>query len=150
MTMDTVARRASAPAGGAPCHATASRPGGGSGIGLAELADSLRMLCEPNRMRILCFLMQGERGVCELAACLDLPQNLVSHHLGVLRELGLVTPLRDVKDARCIHYSIDRAALARLNALYLSFFTPERNRPWQPDCRSGGECCPECRATGLC
>jgi len=120
------------------------------GVGLAELADSLKMLCEHNRMRILCFLMQGERGVCDLADCLDLPQNLVSHHLGVLRDLGLVTPRRDAEDARCIYYSVDRAALAQLNALYLSFFTPERDGPWQPGCCSSGECCPECRATGLC
>ena len=127
------------------------RPVSGSGeVGLAELADSLQILCEHNRMRILCFLMQGERGVCDLAQCLDLPQNLVSHHLGVLRDLGLVTPRRDAEDARCIHYSVDRGALGRLNALYLSFFTPERNGPWQPDCCSGGECCTECRATGLC
>jgi ArsR family transcriptional regulator len=119
-------------------------------VGLAELADSLKMLCEQNRMRILCFLMQGERGVCDLADCLDLPQNLVSHHLRVLRELGLVTPRHDERDARCIHYSVDRTALARLNALYFSFFRAERDHPWDVDCCSAGECCQECHASGKC
>jgi ArsR family transcriptional regulator len=144
MTVDTVVELQSPSAGTPP------RFSGVGGVGLAELANSLKMLCEHNRMRILCFLMQGERGVCDLADCLDLPQNLVSHHLGVLRELGLVTPHRDEQDARCIHYSVDRTALAQLNALYLSFFTPERVRPWRLDCCSAGECCPECRATGMC
>lgn len=150
MTTDGVARRASASAHAFVGNASASRPGGCEAIGLAELAESLRMLGERNRMRILCLLMQGERGVCELAECLDLPQNLVSHHLGVLRELGMVEPLRDVADARCVHYSINRAALARLNALYLSFFTPERDHPWQQECCPGDECCSQCHAAGLC
>jgi ArsR family transcriptional regulator len=119
-------------------------------VGLAQLASLLKTLCEQNRMRILCFLMQGERGVCDLAGCLDLPQNLVSHHLGVLRELGLVTAQRDAHDARCIHYSVDRTALARLNALYLSFFTAERASPWRVGCCAETECCPECRAAGVC
>ncbi len=121
-----------------------------SSVSLVELANSLKVLCEHNRMRILCFLMQGEHGVCDLADCLDLPQNLVSHHLGVLRALGLVTSRRDDNDARCIHYSVDRAALERLNGLYLSFFTAQRDRPWRPGCCSAGQCCPECRNTGLC
>lgn len=94
-------------------------------------------------MRILCFLMQGERSVCDLAACLNLPQNLVSHHLSVLRGLGLVTARRDVHDARLIYYSVDRAALAQLNALYLSFFAANRTRPWQLGCCAGDECCLE-------
>ncbi|HIP97372.1 MAG TPA: ArsR family transcriptional regulator [Anaerolineae bacterium] len=59
-------------------------------MSLARLSSFLKTLCEENRMSILCFLMQGERNVCNLAACLDLPQNLVSHHLGILREMGLV------------------------------------------------------------
>ena len=49
-------------------------------VGLAQLSSFLKTLCEENRMRILCFLMQGERSVCDLSTCLDLPQNLVSHH----------------------------------------------------------------------
>jgi len=119
-------------------------------VGLGGLATLLKALCEHNRMRILCFLMQGERGVCDLADCLDLHQNLVSHHLGVLRELGLVTARRDEHDARCIHYSVERTALAQLNALYLSFFAAERAHPWRVGCCAETGCCPECRAAGVC
>lgn len=117
---------------------------------LAQLSSFLKTLCEENRMRILCFLMQGERSVCDLAACLDLPQNLVSHHLGVLRGLGLVTARRDEHDARWVYYSVDRAALAELNALYLSFFAAKRAEPWRLGCGLEADCCLECLTTGSC
>ena len=119
-------------------------------VGLAQLSSFLKTLCEENRMRILCFLMQGERSVCDLAACLDLPQNLVSHHLGVLRGLDLVTARRDEHDARWVYYSVDRAALAQLNALYLSFFATERAEPWRIGCGPEADCCLECLTTGSC
>lgn len=119
-------------------------------VGLAQLSGFLRVLCEENRMRILCFLMQSERSVCDMAACLDLPQNLVSHHLGVLREAGLVTARRDEQDARWVYYSVDRAALAQLNALYLSFFAADRTEPWRSDCCAGDNCCLECLVTACC
>ena len=109
-------------------------------VDLAQLSSFLKTLCEENRMRILCFLMQGERSVCDPAACLELPQNLVSHHLGVLREMGLVTARRDEHDARWVYYAVDRAALARLNALYLSFFAAERAEPWQLACGGQADC----------
>ncbi len=119
-------------------------------VGLAQLSSFLKALCEENRMRILCFLMQGERSVCDLARCLDLPQNLVSHHLGVLREIGLVTARRDEHDARWVYYSVDRAALAQSNALYLSFFAAERAKAWQLCCGPEADCCLQCLLTGSC
>jgi ArsR family transcriptional regulator len=122
----------------------------GQSAGLVQLSSCLKTLCEENRMRILCFLMQGERSVCDLAACLYLPQNLVSHHLGVLRGLGLVAAHHDEHDARLIYYSVDRDALTRLNALYLSFFAAERAEPWLPCCGSEADCCLECLTTGSC
>lgn len=118
--------------------------------GLAQLSSWLKTLCEENRMRVLCFLLQGERSVCDLADCLNLPQNLVSHHLGVLRQAGLVTARRDEHDARWIYYSVDRAVLAELNALYLSFFAADRTEPWRDDCCAGDECCLECLLNGSC
>lgn len=119
-------------------------------VGLAQLSSVLKTLCEENRMRILCFLMQGERSVCDLAACLDLPQNLVSHHLGILRGLGLVTVRRDQHDARWVYYTVDRAAMAELNDLYLSFFAAERAEPWRLGCGPEADCCLQCLTTGSC
>jgi len=108
---------------------------------LAQLSSTLKMICEENRMRVLCFLMQGERCVNEIAGALRLPQNLVSHHLKVLWREGVVNRSRDDQDSRWIYYSVNREALADLNALYLSFFDEKRSTPWRACCGSSVLCC---------
>jgi DNA-binding transcriptional ArsR family regulator len=56
----------------------------------ATTADAFNAVAEARRRRILDVLAEGERGVTDLVALLDLPQPLVSKHLRVLREVGLV------------------------------------------------------------
>lgn len=53
-------------------------------------AAALRVLAEPNRRRILELLHDGERGVGELVARMDLTQPAVSKHLRILKQAGLV------------------------------------------------------------
>ncbi len=48
------------------------------------------VLAEPNRRRILDVLLDGERPVSELVTATALSQPLVSKHLRVLREAGVV------------------------------------------------------------
>ena len=48
-------------------------------------------LADPNRIMILYALSQGSRNVTELCNELNMPQPLVSRHLKVLRERGMVT-----------------------------------------------------------
>lgn len=52
--------------------------------------DGLRAVADPLRWRILALLGQEELCVCHLVEALEAPQPLVSHHLRVLREAGLV------------------------------------------------------------
>ena len=51
-------------------------------------------LADPNRILILYELSQSPRNVTELATNLKMPQPLVSRHLKVLRERGMVIPNR--------------------------------------------------------
>ena len=51
-------------------------------------------LADPNRIMILYALSQGPRNVTEIYSELDMPQPLVSRHLKVLRERGMVTTER--------------------------------------------------------
>ena len=44
-----------------------------------------------NRLRLLHLLRGGEVCVCDLTAAFDLSQPTISHHLRVLRDVGLVT-----------------------------------------------------------
>jgi ArsR family transcriptional regulator len=58
-----------------------------------EVLDShrqLKALAEPARWRIVQLLALEELCVCHLVEALEVPQSLVSHHLRVLREAGLV------------------------------------------------------------
>ena len=52
--------------------------------------DGLRAVAEPLRWRILTLLSHEELCVCHLVETLDAPQSLISHHLRVLRDAGLV------------------------------------------------------------
>jgi len=63
----------------------------------------LAAVAEPTRMRLLALLQGGEACVCDLYGALDLPQPLVSRHLGVLRRAGLVTARRE---GLWMHYSL--------------------------------------------
>lgn len=74
------------------------------------LTPFLQLLAEPNRLRILALLAHGERCVCDIEAALALPQNLVSHHLKVLKRRGL---LQDRRSGRWVYYRLVSPAVAR-------------------------------------
>lgn len=58
---------------------------------LQGVKDDFDILNDVNRLRILCLLREhNEICVCEIFKALDLPQNLVSYHLGKLKEAGFV------------------------------------------------------------
>jgi DNA-binding transcriptional ArsR family regulator len=56
----------------------------------ATTADAFNAVAEPRRRQILDALAAGERPVNDLVALLGVAQPLVSKHLRVLREVGLV------------------------------------------------------------
>lgn len=89
-----------------------------------EVAAVLKALSEPNRLRIFAELMAGDTCNCELVARLDLSANLISHHLKVLSEAGLVDARRDRLDGRWVYYSVDRAAAMHWQTWFGAFFDP--------------------------
>jgi len=56
------------------------------------LADRLRALADPTRLRMLDLLAEQpkELCVCDITSQFDLHQPTISHHLRILREAGLV------------------------------------------------------------
>ena len=70
---------------------------------LRPLAMYFKALADPTRLRILELLAGQEMCVCELMGALNLPQPLVSHHLRVLRQAGVV---RDDRCGRWICYRV--------------------------------------------
>ncbi len=109
-----------------------------SGQALAGIINVLKALSEPNRLRIFAELMTGDSCNCELKENLGLPPNLLSHHLRVLSEAGLVHSRRDKVDARWIYYSVDRTEAARWQAWLSEFLDPGRIQE-RPVCGPEGQ-----------
>jgi protein-tyrosine-phosphatase/DNA-binding transcriptional ArsR family regulator len=79
-----------------------------------ELPEFLQLAGHPLRWRLLGELARSDRIVQELMARTGEPQNLVSYHLGKLREAGIVSARRSSADRRDAYYALD---LARVGGL---------------------------------
>lgn len=101
---------------------------------LLALASHLKVLAKPRRLQILHMLMEGVQCNGDLGDALDMAPNLISHHLRVLREAGLVDVERGLDDARWIYYSPNREALEELVRGLGTFCDPSRIKPRRPMC----------------
>jgi len=77
--------------------------------GLSRLQAVFQTLGDANRLKIIEFLGEEERSVSEMVAATGLSQPLVSHHLRILREAGIVESQREgpfvyyrIKDRRLL------------------------------------------------
>lgn len=84
-----------------------------------EAVAVLKAMGSPNRLMLLCELLEGERSVNDLASALDVSQSVVSQHLSLLRRDGLVSGRRE---AQSIYYAINdervRGLMRRLFELF--------------------------------
>lgn len=83
----------------------------------AELAEALKALADPVRLRLLSMLAQvpdGRVSASKLADPVDRSQSTVSHHLKALRHAGLV---RAERQGSMVWYSLRRGRLEELWAL---------------------------------
>jgi ArsR family transcriptional regulator len=99
-----------------------------------RLTKMLKALSDPTRLSIFDMLMEGVQCNCEIAERLDLSLSLISHHLRVLRQVGLVEGERDPDDARWIYYSVNRDALAELDGEMHHLLDVSRIQPRVPSC----------------
>jgi ArsR family transcriptional regulator, arsenate/arsenite/antimonite-responsive transcriptional repressor / arsenate reductase (thioredoxin) len=76
--------------------------------------EFLQLAGHPLRWRLLTELALSDRVVQELTALVGEPQNLVSYHLGKLRDGGLVSARRSSADRRDAYYTVDLARIAGL------------------------------------
>src|SRR3954469_15192665 len=67
----------------------------------------VRLAAHPLRWRLLTELADSDYRVRELVTRVDKPQNLVSYHLRLLRDGGLVTATRSSFDGRDNYYHLD-------------------------------------------
>ena len=75
--------------------------------------EFLRLVGHAQRWRLLREVARSDRTVHELTSLLDQPQNLVSYHLGKLRDGRLISSRRSSADGRDAYYTADLAGLRR-------------------------------------
>lgn len=78
---------------------------------VALAAETLKVLGDPTRLRIVHALSSEELCVCDLATLLGMSQSVVSHSLRALRQMRLV---RFRKAGKIAYYSLDDAHVATL------------------------------------
>jgi ferredoxin len=76
-----------------------------------RVAGAMHALAAPNRVRIVARLRESPCSVTELAAAVGMEQSAVSHHLRLLRELGLVVCYRR---GRKVIYALHRKQIRLL------------------------------------
>ena len=66
-------------------------------------AELLKAMANPQRLRVLCLLVDREMSVGEINALVPLSQSALSQHLAVLREKNLVSTRRE---AQTVYYTV--------------------------------------------
>lgn len=84
---------------------------------LAQRAAMHHALGDPSRLAIVDALALGEVSPSELQAVLDLPSNLLAHHVRVLDRAGIVTRTRSEGDRRRTYLGLVPGALDALGAV---------------------------------
>ena len=82
---------------------------------MTPLVSVAKALSDPNRVRILAMLRDGELCVCELCDALRLTQSTLSTHLQVIRQAALVTTH---KRGKWNYYAIAPQAKWLLDSLF--------------------------------
>jgi len=91
----------------------------------AEAASELlKAMANPQRLRVLCLLIEREMSVSEINALVGLSQSALSQHLAVLRETNLVSTRRE---AQTVYYSVsDGLVHDIIESLHSAFCSPRQ------------------------
>ncbi len=103
-----------------------------------ELAELMRALSDPTRLRIL-FGLRADLCVSEAARHAGVSESTASQHLGILRSAGLVT---GEKRSYWTHYRADTAAIREI-AARLEGMAEYLDEPHPACCPDEGSCHPK-------
>jgi ArsR family transcriptional regulator len=79
--------------------------------------ELFKALSDPNRLKIVEILADGEICACKLLEELSVSQPTLSHHMGILQRAGIVV---GKKSGQWIHYSIDKKFIVELTEYLIS------------------------------
>ena len=95
-------------------------------ITCCQYEDFVKALADETRQDILELLQDQEMSVGEIAACFRQTQPTISHHLGLLRRVGLVLARREGKQ---VHYTANRCCLDACTRRLVEQLTGRWNEP---------------------
>lgn len=87
------------------------------------VSDFLKGLANPQRLRILCHLAEGEKSVSQLIEATGMAQTSMSQHLSKLKEENIVSFRRE---HRTLYYAISHEAAKRVMDLLYNYFCKEK------------------------
>lgn len=89
-----------------------------SGEEVARLHETLKTVCDVNRLRSCACYSKGEKCVCDIEEGLGMSQPLASRRLTVLRQAGLAKKRRQATRS---YYTLHKEAMKELNRLFGQF-----------------------------
>jgi ArsR family transcriptional regulator len=75
-----------------------------------DCVEFCKALADDTRQRILEMLLEGEMCVGDIVDAFNMSQPTISHHLNVLRQVGLVTSR---KEGKLVFYAINRSNVVK-------------------------------------
>lgn len=94
-------------------------------------AKILKALADPNRLRIIELLSQGELCACKILESFDFTQPTLSHHMKVLSECGLINVR---KEGLWNNYSLNINNCNRLSLSLMSLITNMKETQDSEEC----------------
>jgi len=82
---------------------------------ISKTYDFLRVVADPNRLKILCILQCGSKCVCEIIPAIGISDKLASHHLKQLKKVGL---LIEKREGNFIRYSLNKKAIKEYKKIF--------------------------------
>jgi ArsR family transcriptional regulator len=95
-----------------------------------------KALADDTRQRLLQLLLEGEKSVGQLTESFSMSQPTISHHLGILKGVGLV---RSRKSGKYVYYAIDQDHVVECCGMLFAKFcceeetegkANEETKPW--------------------
>jgi len=91
---------------------------------LESYAERLKVCGHPIRLKILCLIDKGDACVSELWRCLNQAQPVISQHLAILKEKGIVTS--EIKGNKRIYSIVDPFVRSIVRSLDNGVGQPEK------------------------
>ena len=91
---------------------------------IIDCVDFCKALADETRQAILRLLLQGEMCVSDIVDAFGLSQPTISHHLGILKNVGLVS---NRKEGKQVYYAINQENVVECCGMLMAKFTGQES-----------------------